>query len=121
MASVILEHEFSQIIDEQIANGFAFDLTRAADLYGEWSEERDVLKKSLVSTFPPVVEEMKTPEYWTVHTMNPQEGRLSLQYSTKSEAKKAGHKDKDIIKGPNRTKTIPFNPDSRQQISKCLI
>jgi DNA polymerase I-like protein with 3'-5' exonuclease and polymerase domains len=115
--SVILEHSFAEIINEQIQNGFAFDIQKAASLYGEWSEERDILKKKLVDTFPPTIEEMKTPAYWLVnHGPDDYE-----KYPTKSAAKKAGFKDSEIEKGPNKTKTIPFNPDSRQQISKCLI
>jgi len=119
--SQILEHEFAAIIDQQQKNGFAFDVKKAVELYGQWSQEREVLKRKLIETFPPSIEEMKTPQYWEVVATNPVEGRLALQYLTKTAAKKAGHKDADIRRGPNKTKTIPFNPDSRHQIAKCLI
>jgi DNA polymerase I-like protein with 3'-5' exonuclease and polymerase domains len=116
-----LEHDFSFIIDKQMATGFTFDESKAASLYAAWSSEREGLRGRLVSEFPPTVEEMKMPKYWEVSTINPKEGRLALQYPTKSAAKKAGFTDSEIKRGPNKTKTTPFNPDSRQQIASCLI
>ena len=110
-ASIALEHEFAEVIDQQEKNGFAFDLPRAAELYGEWSQTRDDLRKQLIDRFPPAQQIMKTPAWWLAG---------GDQYPTKGAAKKAGYKDSEITKGPNRVKEIPFNPDSRQQIARCL-
>lgn len=110
--AVVLEHYFAEIIDQQEKNGFAFDLKRAAALYGEWSQMRDDLRKRLVKEFPPTTEIMKTPAWWLAG---------GDQYPTKTAAKKMGFKDKDITRGPNKVKEVPFNPDSRQQIARCLM
>ena len=117
----ILEHDFACVIKDQIDYGFAFNVEKAVELYGEWVEERSKLEESLTKTFPPTTEEMKTPAYWYVKTYNPKDGNHELQYNTKTEAKKAGFSESEIHRGPNKIKTIPFNPGSRQQIAKCLI
>jgi DNA polymerase-1 len=119
--AVQLEHDFGYIIDQQMATGFTFNEGGAASLYAVWSSERDKLHGRLVAEFPPTVTEMKMPQYWEVETINPLEGHLAFQYPTKSAAKRDGFTDADIKRGPNKIKTIPFNPDSRQQIASCLI
>ena len=110
--SVILEHQFAEIIDQQVKNGFAFDLDKAAKHYGEWSQIRDDLRARLIKTFPEATQVMKTPKYWLAG---------GKKYLTKTAAKKAKHRERDITKGPNKVKKIPFNPDSRQQIARCLM
>ena len=110
--SIVLEHEFARIIDEQINNGFAFDVRAAASLYAEWAGQRDDMRRELVDRFPPAQEQLKSPAYWQV------DGDI---YPTKTAAKKAGYKDSEITRGPNKVKEIPFNPDSRPQIARCLI
>lgn len=110
--SIVLEHEFARIIDQQINTGFAFDTHAAASLYAEWAGQRDKMRRELVSQFPPAKEVMKTPAYWLAD---------GDHYPTKSAAKKVGYKDAEITRGPNKVKEIPFNPDSRPQIARCLI
>ena len=110
--SIVLEHLFATCIQEQERHGFGFDVERAAELYGGLSEQRTSLRKQLVASFPPVVEVMKTPAHWMAG---------GEKYPTKTAAKKAGHKDASIRKGPPKEKVKPFNPDSRQQIARCLM
>jgi len=110
--AVQLEHEFAWAIYEQERKGIGFDIQKAIELYAELSTSRETLKTQLVSAFPPAVKIMKTPAYWRVEDQ---------KYLTKTAAKKAGFKDSQIAKGPAKRKEIPFNPDSRQQIARCLI
>ena len=108
--AVLLEHRFQEIIDKQERTGFGFDTKAASSLYAELSGKRDELKEDLSKKYPPQVEKMKSAAYWEAG---------GNRYRTKKEAQEAGHKQ--IEKGPNRTKLVPFNPDSRLQISKFLI
>ena len=110
--AVALEHQFAQCIQEQERNGFGFDVTKAVELYGTLSEKRSVLREQLVKSFPPAIEVMKTPAYWAAG---------GGKYPTKKAAKEAGHKDAEIRKGPPKERVTQFNPDSRQQIARCLI
>ena len=113
--AVTLEHDFHSIICEQERVGFCFNTTKAAELYSVLAGKRAELKDQLSKSYPPQIERMKTPEYWVAIDSVLGDSR----YKTKSEAKSAGHKV--IVKGPLRTKTVPFNPDSRLQISHFLI
>ena len=110
--SVILEHEFAAIIQAQERHGFRFDVASAKELHAELLDKKAELERELQRIFPPVEVPMKTPQYWEAG---------DEQYPTKSAALKAGHKPDQIKKGPVRVKTIPFNPGSRDQISRCLI
>ena len=110
--SVALEHQFAECLIDQERYGFKFDLKAAVKLYTRLSETRDSLREKLEEAFPPVVEVMKTPAYWYVG---------DKKYPTKKSAAADGIKPKELSRGPLKTKTRPFNPDSRQQIAKCLI
>ena len=107
--AVILEHDFHEIICEQERTGFGFDTQRASKLYATLAGQRAELKETLSNSYPPQIERMKTPQYWSAG---------GQRYRTKTEAKAAGHKV--IVKGPLKTKVVPFNPDSRLQISQFL-
>jgi len=108
--AVLIEHDFQEIIAEQEKTGFAFDTIKAGELYANLVGKRTELKKTLSKSYPPQIERMKTPEYWVADLTT---------YATKTAAKKAGHKV--IVKGPLKTKTVPFNPDSRLQIAEFLM
>tara|TARA_X000001388_G_scaffold43384_3_gene30479 strand:- start:4091 stop:5944 length:1854 start_codon:yes stop_codon:yes gene_type:complete len=110
--SLILEHDFFNIIKEQEQHGFAFDKEKAVKLYAQLQGKRVALEQELKTIFPPKILPMKTPQYWET------EGK---QYSTKGEAIAAGHKPSTITKGPLREKVIPFNPQSRKQIADAFI
>ena len=108
--AIILEHDFHEIICEQERTGFGFNTIKAAELYSSLAGKRSKLKSQLSKSYPPQIERMKTPEYWVAG---------DTHYKTKTEAKAAGNKV--IVKGPLRTKTVPFNPDSRLQIAQFLM
>ena len=110
--ALALEHMFADCIGAQERHGFAFNVKKAAELYAELSDGREGLRTKLVASFPPTVVKMKTPAHWVA---------AGDKFPTKTAAKKAGHKDADIRRGPPKEKVTPFNPDSRQQIARCLI
>ena len=110
--SVILEHEFARAIRKQERNGFRFDVASAKVLHADLLDKKADLERELQDIFPPAEVPMKLPQYWLAD---------GLKYPTKGEAIKAGHKATTITKGPRRVKTIPFNPGSRDQISRCLM
>ncbi len=117
--AIILEHDFHKIICDQERTGFGFDTQKAAELYATLAGKRSKLKEELSKSYPPQIERMKTPEYWVgggsdLYGDNGERPR----YKTKTAAKAAGHKV--IVKGPLRTKVVPFNPDSRLQIAQFL-
>ena len=107
-----LEHSFHEILCQQERNGFAFDTKAAVELYATLSGLRADLKSQLSKVYPAQTERMKMPQYWVAE---------DRRFKTKGEAKKAGFRDKQIKRGPNRTKVVPFNPDSRLQISQVLM
>tara|TARA_B100000700_G_scaffold325762_1_gene435384 strand:- start:1914 stop:3728 length:1815 start_codon:yes stop_codon:yes gene_type:complete len=108
----VLEHEFAEIISEQERNGFAFDVDAARKLHVELLSEKDSLRRELQSCFPAQVIKMKTPAYYE----NPITGE---RFTRKKDA--PSKEQKVLIRGELRTKEIPFNPGSRDQIAKGLI
>lgn len=107
-----LEHRFASLMRTQEYNGFPFDEQAAEDLCLLLTAKRVELKETLQETFPPQLIEMKT-HYW-----NTPDGK---EWKTKKAATAAGHKLTDIKKGRNKVKTIPFNPNSRDQIAEHLM
>lgn len=108
-----LEHEFQQVIFLQEEFGFPFDKQAAAALYETLVKRRLDLTTQLQSVFPPRVETMKTPAYYVGIVFDEER-----QFPTKSAATKA--KARDIRPGLMKTKSIPFNPGSRDQIAARL-
>ena len=118
-----LEHDFAELMTQQEMNGWPFDVKKATKLTEELMARRAELRDQLQDMFPATTEEMKTPKGWTVEvdgkTFNaPTKGGLKLVL------KEAGLKqvlaDKAVKIG-NKTKTIPFNPNSRDQIAERLM
>ena len=108
----VLEHEFAEVISQQEKNGFAFDVEGAKKLHAELLTEKDTLRRELQSCFPAQIIKMKTPAYYE----HPVTGE---RYERKKDAPK---KDQSLLmRGELRTKEIPFNPGSRDQIAKGLI
>ena len=107
-----LEHAFAELIRQQYHNGWPFDLKSAQALAGEISGAREKLRVELQEYFPPKVVPM-TSRFW--------EAPDGSEYLTIGEAKASGHKRSDLKKGRNRTKDIPFNPASRDQIAERLM
>lgn len=107
-----LEHDFATHIRQQEFNGFPFDKEAALQLCSTLSVRRVELEEELQLAFPPRVETMKT-HVWV--TPNGQE------FDFKTEALKAGFKQADIQKGRLKTREVPFNPLSRDQIAERLM
>ncbi len=107
-----LEHRFATIIRQQESNGFPFDLKVAEKLTADLMVRRAELGEEMAKVFGPTIVEMKS-HWWVAPNGD--------TAKTKKELVAAGWKPKEIIKGPNRTKEIPFNPNSRDQICERLM
>ena len=110
--SIALEMAFARAMRQQEENGFPFDTDAANELTGVLLKRRAVLQDELHEMFPPTVVETKTT-WWKDADGN--------KFKTKKAMVEAGHKPKDCIKGDFKTKEIPFNPNSRDQIAERLI
>jgi DNA polymerase I-like protein with 3'-5' exonuclease and polymerase domains len=124
--AVKTEHDFAKILRQQEINGINFDCEKAAKLYGKLSARRHEIGMELQNVFPPTEIEKKTPQFWFVESTDATiHGGMILSdvltFKTKTEAKKAGYKDSQIQRGPNKTETIYFNPNSRDQIAEAFI
>ncbi len=118
-----LEHNFARIIRKQEANGWPFDSSKANELTERLMVRRAELKDDLQEMFPATVETMKQASGWTVT-----EGGVEYSARTKGELKTvlkdAGLKQVIVnraVRSGNKTKTIPFNPNSRDQICERLV
>jgi len=107
-----LEHKFATIIREQEQNGFPFDVEKAKQLTKKLMIRRVELEEELQKVFPPRTVAMKSCWWNTV------DGR---QFPTKKAAVDSGYKAHDITKGAPKTREVPFNPSSRDQIAERLI
>ncbi len=107
-----IEHEFAKAIQVQVANGFPFDEDKARDLAATLMKRRVELEEELQELFEPTLVETKTPIWKTP------DGET---WKTKKSAVEAGHKPGDIFKEGFKTKSIPFNPGSRDQIAERLM
>ena len=108
--SIELEHEFAKIMTAQEIRGFCFDVSAANKLYGELSCEKYTLDSQLQEIFPPKEIQMKST-FWKAGEQ---------LFETKTAAVAAGHKAKDVEKGPHKIKRIPFNSTSRDHIAERL-
>tara|TARA_R110002167_G_scaffold24265_1_gene85637 strand:- start:2300 stop:3643 length:1344 start_codon:yes stop_codon:yes gene_type:complete len=119
---ISIEHQFARIIRSQEMVGFRFDEKKADELIAELATKRAELLDELQRTFEPVVEEMKTASGWQVEV----EGEFhSAPTKTllKTLLKELGHVQalaNKATKLGNKTKSIPFNPGSRDQIATRL-
>jgi len=96
--AVKIEHDFCEIIAKQERHGFAFDSTKAVDLYQRLVKRRLELSQELQTAFPPKrVEEVFIP--------------------------KVNNKSRGYVKGEPFTKVsyVDFNPSSRQMIGDRLM
>ena len=107
---LMLEHEFAQCMSRMEQQGFSFDIPKARELYVKLSCRKLELKEKLNAMFPPDVVNMKSHMWLADDTL----------FETKKAAVAAGFRVKDIVKGPLKTKEIPFNPASRDHIADRL-
>ena len=118
-----LEHNFARVIRKQEENGWPFDVEKANGLTETLMVRRAELKDDLQEMFPATVETMKSAAGWSV-TENDVEYSARTKGELKSVLKEAGVKQvvaNRAVKTGNKTKTIPFNPNSRDQICERLM
>jgi DNA polymerase I-like protein with 3'-5' exonuclease and polymerase domains len=118
-----LEHDFAKAMQVQENNGWPFDAAAALKLTEKLMARRAELQGDLQESFPATVEEMKTPSGWVLKA----EGK-TFKATTKADLKKqlkeAGLKQvlaNKAVNTGNKTKTVPFNPNSRDQIASRLM
>lgn len=118
-----LEHDFAEIIAKQESNGWPFDIVKAEILTEKLMAERADLQSKLQDAFEPEVVTTKTPKGWKVSVKG-----KTITAATKKDLKEIlkskGHKQSladKAIKMDNKTKKIPFNPNSRDQIAERLM
>lgn len=112
MQACWLEMDFAKAIRQQEHNGFPFDSEAADGLTAVLVSKRAELQDELHKVFPPDVIETKT-HWW--------KNRAGQKFPTKKAMIEVGYKPKDCIKGEVKTKEIPFNPNSRDQIAQRLM
>lgn len=92
-----LEHRVAFIVERVTAHGFRFDIKRAAKLFAKISARKAELEAELARAFPPK----------SVNTV----------FIPKVNNKKMGY----VKGGPfTKSKTVPFNPASRQHVAERL-
>ena len=121
-----IEHWFAYLMRLQEKQGFAFDIEKAEKLEMKLASVRADLLDKLQKEFPSKTEEMKTPSGWSLE-IEWEGGLETISAATKTELKKQLKSRnlkqtlvKDAVKLANKTKTVPFNPGSRQQIAERL-
>ncbi len=107
-----LEHEFAKIVRIQVMNGFPFDVKAAEELTCSLMARRAELDVELREVFPPEIVETKS-SWWIAPD--------GTKGKTKKSLVEQGWKAKEIEKGDFRTKEVPFNPNSRDQIAARLM
>ena len=121
--SLVLEHEFAKLIRMQEMNGFPFDVKKAKELAKELMVRRVEIETEMQEVFPPKMETLKSVTGWKVE-VDGIEYTGKTKVALKGQLKKAGLKQcisDQAEKMGNKTKTIPFNPGSRDQIAERLM
>lgn len=118
-----LEHDFAELMTVQEMNGWPFDVDAANALTETLMARRAEMRDELQEMFPATTEEMKTPKGWSV-VVDGETYHAATKGGLKLVLKEAGLKQvlvNDAVKTGNKTKTIPFNPNSRDQIAERLM
>jgi DNA polymerase I len=97
--AIQLEHDVAWLMAKQERNGFCFDEPKAADLYATLSQRRSDLERDLKAEFGSW--EVRLPDF-----------------TPKRDNKKMGYKAGVAVP---RSKTVEFNPSSRDHIADRLI
>ena len=119
---VNIENDFARLMRDQELRGFAFDEAGAEKLTMELTSKRAELTDDLQKMFPPVVEEMKTPSGWKLE-VDGDEIISETKGGLTDELRKRKMKlvlAKQAIKLQPKSREIPFNPGSRDQIADRL-
>jgi DNA polymerase I len=115
--SLELEHRFRALMDKQERHGFRLDVPAVQRLYAALAKQRLVLETQLHAVFPPRIETMKTPSFWSEDPSD----LGAPRYPTKGAALAAGAKAKLLLPGPPKTKEHPFKPGSGADILARLV
>ena len=118
-----LEHDFAALMTQQEINGWPFDEDAALKLNETLMARRAEMRDELQEIFPANTEEMKTPSGWSVN-VDGETYHAATKGGLKLVLKEAGLRQvlaNDAVKSGNKTKTIPFNPNSRDQIAERLM
>lgn len=117
-----LEHRFAFLTQKMEQRGIKFDVAKATALYAQLQTDLTALCDDISKDIPPEIEIMKTPEYWIGTFPDGKSGHYLTKTIANDVRKALGYKPKDckIEPGPLRTKTIPFNPNSRGQVRAYL-
>ena len=106
-----LEHDFFMCLKDMQDNGVEFDNKKGGELYSKLLAEKHKVLTEVAKAFPPKIIETKTVEYYTDKEGN--------KYRIKSDAP---YNIRETLEaGPFKTKSEPFNPNSRQQIAEVFI
>lgn len=114
--SYTLECNVRSIVSRQELNGFCLDPEKHERLLRDLDVGIAEVRDRLDQIIPPEIQVMSTPMYYTATRQDLVRGTVESMYKTKKEAKADGFRDIEIVAGPPRTKTIPFNPGSSQQV-----
>lgn len=118
-----LEQEFALIISKQEKNGVLFDVEKARTLYATLAKRRVELEQELQRVFEPEKVEMKSTSY--CYRESVYGSKKDAAEAARNYAKYYKTKIKDelslITNGLPKTKEIPFNCGSRDQIANRFI
>eukprot|EP00746_Dinoflagellata_sp_MGD_P038822 gnl/MRDRNA2_/MRDRNA2_19341_c0_seq1.p1 gnl/MRDRNA2_/MRDRNA2_19341_c0~~gnl/MRDRNA2_/MRDRNA2_19341_c0_seq1.p1 ORF type:complete len:505 (-),score=97.56 gnl/MRDRNA2_/MRDRNA2_19341_c0_seq1:341-1708(-) len=107
-----LELKFAMAMQQQEQTGFPFDVEAARQLQAALLSRQVALQDELQEVFPPKI--VPTKSQWWVDSNG-------TRFPTKKSMLEAGYRPEDCSKGDNKTKIIPFNPNSRDQIAERLM
>lgn len=123
--AIALEHRIAEIIYRQIEHGVGFRRDWAEKILNRLTRFTDDIEHKLHELFPPIQEEIKTPQYWEGDKPVPNDDGsvdwVRMRFRTKGEALKERCPVSSIKCGPNKIKEIPLNCGSRTQIGERLI
>ncbi len=114
-----IETRVAEIIADQIENGVTIDIDRGEDMIDFMNIEKAEAYDILNAIFPPVIETMKTPQYYEVDGMKA-ETKKDLRVLVKEAGVPIGKTMDRCTPGPLRTQEHPFNPGSAMQIASRL-
>lgn len=120
---VLLEQRVHYEYSKMGYRGIKFNVDRARDVIADIEERKREVRERINAIVPPVVEEMKTAEYWEMEWPSGETSRFPTKSEAEYERKRLKHKPAECFlrRGPNKTKTHEFNPGSSKQIREYLV
>ena len=117
-----MEHQFATLTQRMEERGIKFNVAAARELFAELQADLDALCLDISKDIPPEIIQMKTPEYVEVTWPTGEKAKFPTKKIMEIERKRLGYKPKDCVavNGPVRTKVLPFNPNSRDQVKAYL-